>query len=452
MPDPILLNPDNRLLGSATGDLSHYGGTADPSFAVRPAQPDSLSALDNGAHPLATGGASPFAAAAPYALAGEVPDDAVPADTGSGSSVTPFPLASFQPIAPGAPVPTGGDLSTVTAATTAGPTSFLPGAGAPTPSAQPVPTATPAGLDGTVPSHAQAIGAAANATTLDQLAGDMAQTPLTSGPVAGIVAPVLAGIDGVVTPVAEGVTGAVSTVLDAAGDAALPLVDAALDGVSATVAAAGTATGALVESTLDGVSDTVGALDAAAVPLLDGTIDGVAATLSTAGSLAGPMGAVLGGVGDAVQATGDVAMPLAAGAIDGVSTTLDAVGDAAVPVIGSVTEGVGTTLEAVGDAAAPVIEAVVGGVGDTVDAVGDTLAGLGGSDPEGGVATLVSLVSVSDMFDFAPVDAATPEPAADSSFGVLDTLAGDLLDPLLGGDQGDAGLFDHGDSHHPLGL
>jgi hypothetical protein len=92
----------------------------------------------------------------------------------------------------------------------------------------------------------------------------------------------------------------------------------------------------------------------------------------------------------------------------------------------------------------------------TISAANDTLDDLAGTDPAGGVATLVSLVSVADMFDLNPVGAPTIEQVADPGFAMLDALATDVLlpDALLGGNHADAGgLLDHGaDFDHLPGL
>ena len=84
---------------------------------------------------------------------------------------------------------------------------------------------------------------------------------------------------------------------------------------------------------------------------------------------------------------------------------------------------------------------------------------LAGADPEGGIATLVSLVSAADMFDLQPTNAPSAETTdSELGFDLLDTLAdADTgLGALLGGDHhhDDAGgLFGgHGDPAHPLGL
>lgn len=102
------------------------------------------------------------------------------------------------------------------------------------------------------------------------------------------------------------------------------------------------------------------------------------------------------------------------------------------------------------------------GLGGAVDGllggIGDTLSDLGGSDPLGGIATLVSLVSVGDIFGLH----ATEAPMADASSGLgagsLDMLIGDLplVGALLGGDDhhdgahGPGGL--DGALDHPFGL
>ncbi|RYY27138.1 MAG: hypothetical protein EOP62_08265 [Sphingomonadales bacterium] len=106
------------------------------------------------------------------------------------------------------------------------------------------------------------------------------------------------------------------------------------------------------------------------------------------------------------------------------------------PVVGSV-----TTL--VGDVLTPV-----------TGLVGDTLEGLAGSDPLGGIETLVNLVSISDTFDLTPVVAPLLETVSDTGQGLVDLLVGEgsLTDALLG-DLHDGGLFGgHITPDHPLGL
>ncbi|RYE04408.1 MAG: hypothetical protein EOP61_00615 [Sphingomonadales bacterium] len=106
------------------------------------------------------------------------------------------------------------------------------------------------------------------------------------------------------------------------------------------------------------------------------------------------------------------------------------------PVLGG-----GTGL--VDDVLAPV-GGLLGGAADLVD---DTLEGLAGSDPAGGVATLVNLVSIADTFDLTPVVAPLVQTVSDTGQGLVDVLLGE--DSLLGDPLHD-GV--HLLPDHPLGL
>jgi hypothetical protein len=400
MADPILLNPDNRLLGSSTGDLSHYGGQLDTGVVIRPAAPDTGSESLSGVALTAAGGvaASGITGAPGQSIA---PAEAAPtlADSGAGSASALLFGPALQPFEPIQISPAAVEGAGVTIGAPGVPSGFLPGAGAP----QPVLPAASAMTEAVAPPPGET----------------------------GAVLPVLPGADAIVLPTAVAV-GTVATLLDAVEAAALPLVTGAVDGISATVATAGQATGALAETLLDGVGTTLGALGDVAPPLAGGVVDGVTTTLDVLG-----------------DATGPVAGPV----FDLLGATVDSVGDVALPLAGGVVDGLAMTLGAVGSGAASLVENVTGGVADLAGAAGDSLADLPGSDPLGGVATLVGLVSVSDLFDLQTSEAPMPETtAASPGFGVLDTLIDDLPDALLGGDH-DAGLFDHlGDTHHPFGL
>lgn len=108
------------------------------------------------------------------------------------------------------------------------------------------------------------------------------------------------------------------------------------------------------------------------------------------------------------------------------------------------TEAVGTTVTAA--------------VGDVVDAlaatdtatplaqVNDLLTGIGGTDPAGGVDTLVSMVAAADHYDLSHAVAELPEASP-----LVDLLAIDGADaPLLGGV--DLPALDSDDHHSLLGL
>lgn len=157
--------------------------------------------------------------------------------------------------------------------------------------------------------------------------------------------------------------------------------------------------------------------------------DGIDATAPSIAmdAVAGNAAAML----DGVASTASVITGTAAALLD----ELADVPAAASTVISPIAETVGSTLET------------------TIGAVDDTLEGLAGSDPLGGVATLVNLVSVSDMFDLNAVDVPLADAAGDSGLGVLDALVGEeLLPDTLLGTHHDDGLLGSGDHDQPLGL
>jgi hypothetical protein len=147
-------------------------------------------------------------------------------------------------------------------------------------------------------------------------------------------------------------------------------------------------------------------------------------------------------------------------AIDAVADNAAAMLDGVVGTAGLVTGTAAALLDELADvpaAVSTVISPIADTVGSTLEttigAVDDTLEGLAGSDPLGGVATLVNLVSVSDMFDLNAVDVPLADAAGDSGLGVLDALVGEELlpDTLLGAHHDD-GLLGSGDHDQPLGL
>ncbi|AQR74414.1 hypothetical protein [Sphingomonas sp. LM7] len=130
-------------------------------------------------------------------------------------------------------------------------------------------------------------------------------------------------------------------------------------------------------------------------------------------------------------------------AIDFLTTTVDMVAQTVTPILDSVTSPV---IDAVAElASAPLDAATSGPLAEAVfPLVDDQLGDLLGADPVGGISTLVSLVSISDVFDVS--DSGMSEASAPLLVpDLLDTLATDI--PL-----GDALLGDTG--HHddnPLG-
>jgi hypothetical protein len=127
------------------------------------------------------------------------------------------------------------------------------------------------------------------------------------------------------------------------------------------------------------------------------------------------------------------ALPADAGARSLAAPTLATVADAApgealqTPAGASVVAAADSVIVAATEAATPVLQ-----VAPAVGAVADDVQDLLGSDPAGGIATLVSLVSVSDVLDLGQAGADVP--AADPALAMLDTLSADLLPPDAAGD------------------
>jgi hypothetical protein len=140
-------------------------------------------------------------------------------------------------------------------------------------------------------------------------------------------------------------------------------------------------------------------------------------------------------------------------AVDSVATLVGATAHAATNIVSDATEAAGSLIDDATTGFTAPIAATVGPLADAaMSFVEDDLAGLPGTDPLGGVATLVSLVSADDVFDVAESspDSFINTPAPD----LLSTLASDAPpeSPLLGDhDDGDGALagLTHDD---PLGI
>jgi hypothetical protein len=159
----------------------------------------------------------------------------------------------------------------------------------------------------------------------------------------------------------------------------------------------------------------------------------------------------------------DISTPLGETLTDLTGTTLHAVtdlvadvADSALTAVSDITASLGSTLGELAGATGPLLD----GVGNTVEAVvggiGDTLSDLAGSDPLGGVATLVSLVSVPDLLGLHDVAAPTADATPDLGLGIVDSLIGaSPVEALLGtGDHHheEGGIGHLLDLDHPLGF
>jgi hypothetical protein len=176
----------------------------------------------------------------------------------------------------------------------------------------------------------------------------------------------------------------------------------------------------------------------AAAPILPGQAEGSAALPDlSVPTVAAPLPSPAP-VEAAAQPAIAAAEPAAAIAAPVESVIEDAAGAVAAPV------------QALLDQAAPLapvldaLDAVVGAApADALGAIDDGVQDLLGADPAGGISTLVSLVSISDVLDVREAGSDTPSTGDDPVSMLLDTLSADPAGGLAGtehdGDDGDDG-------------
>lgn len=142
--------------------------------------------------------------------------------------------------------------------------------------------------------------------------------------------------------------------------------------------------------------------------------------------LAGPGLAALAPVGAPTALVEEAIAPLGLGA-PVIGTILPDAASLADPVLESATSLVDDVLPDVGALAAPALP--LDAVAVQADSLAEDATDLLGADPEGGIATLVSLVSLSDIMDLRD---AGEEDGPDSASAMIDALAADLVtaDPL----------------------
>lgn len=392
MPDPALLDPNNRLLGWSANDFSLYGGQ--PTVTLGMPRADEA------------GGAF---VSVPSALPSAAPAVRDAADL----SAAPPPAGSIAPA-------DGGDAGP-------GPTSFL--------GTQAAPTLVPApGASSPAPGVPDPVGSGSLApagivTPLAAVAesGGIA-APLAASPLAAPVldlAPPTAPAGGIA---AAAVTGLATPVLDLAAPTAGLVAATALGEVAATADAAATL--------LDGLTTTL-PLDAVATTLAPatGALDATGVAIeTTAGAATDALGEVTAAAGNTVTDLTDTADGVAAAAGGTLGEVTAAVGPAAAATAATTTGTAATVTDAVGGAATLTL--------DPADLA------LGGSDPAGGVATLVGMVEAADQFDLGQTGTG-PAPVTEGG-SILDALAADEAPgALLGVDEGGDGLLGggHQDDH-----
>lgn len=422
----LLLRPDNRLLGGATGDFSLFGVQPTPgiTFARESAANGHVSIAAPSANDAMSGAPAPVSAAtpAPGTLVEEIPE----ATIDSANAMASAPVTPVTPVTPDSSAPALDDL-VPTALSSGG---MITAGFAALGLANSIPVPPPATADA-VPNPLAPSGASFDAPTLDQLVPPTGALTTTIAPIADVVSDLAA--------VAEPVTQAV------ADDVVDPLATGAADLVDAT--------DPVLVPIVDTVAPVVAGVGETVAPVTSGVAAIAAPAVATIADVAAPVGTALGTVADA-------AAPVVAAVTPAVDPVVDAVApvvNAATPVVEAVADTVAPVTAAAAPATAPIVDAVqpAGVVAQpAVDAVA-TVAdeALGGSDPEGGVQTLVGMVANADAFDvIAPGNASTDEPAP----SVIDDLIGDVSEvaPLLGDHDGanDDDATDLFGGHGGLGL
>ena len=390
MPTGVLLDPNNRLLGGATGDFSLYG--AQPAVTIGTARPPAADPT------LLTVPSSP----APAAPAAEV------------APAAPSPISTDTPLA--------GESAPQAAAALALQSLQAPAAVA-SPTLAPQ-VASPTGSGSTAPIVAD------TALPLTARAADAAEPATAMGQglsAASLAAPVLAGGEAVSLP-----SVALAPAIAALGAPQLVGLDAPVgDVVSAGVARAEDATALLDRAVTDAVPSAVEPVIGAATPAIDATV-GPAGLVTPASETVAAVAAALPKP-EAVTEAVAAALPEAEAAVETVT--------AALPKPEVVTEAV-SGAEAVADVVAASAVAAVDKLADTgADAPGltATTAGdevLGGSDPAGGVTTLVSMVETAAVFEVGR-PGEQPQAAA-ASGSIVDSLASDEAPGALLGDAAPA--------------
>lgn len=415
------------------------------------------------------------------------PDTSSPVSTGSGSAVaTPLPQFSIQPsgVSPavdqalasiggngGGVAPPAGVSETLAALTganlnllhAASPIEALSGGLASATGGIVVPLVEQVAVPVAVPTA--------------ELVGD------TLGLASSLVAPVVAGTGHVVGEVLAG-TGEVATTAAApVADVVLPLADDVTAGVTDTLAPAIVGLGSTIEEAgstlapvtapvLDGVAPAAQAVAGAAAPLAEASASVVAPVAESVAQATAPVTeaaeGVVGGITAPVAAVTapvlDTAAPLvatAAPAVEGVEDTAAPVESVVAPLVEAaapvaeaaapVTEAAAAVAAPLAGIAAPLTDALAsqdsGHTVVTASSPSMDVAELGGSDPAGGIETLVGMVSSGDAFELS--GPTTGNVVLSTGPSIMDSLADEIADggSLLGGGHHDeaAGLFGHHD-------
>lgn len=379
-----LLNPDNKLLSWSINDLGLYGAAITPE-TLAAAQDRQATPAPGAGDPAARPGDDPRSGDA-INPQNATADSEITVGEVSADGAVAGSLASVAPAA----APPAMQISMLEAPslpTPGAPAEFSGGSGSGVFVPAPVPPPTTA----TVPTALDAMGATPQSLS-----------PATLPPATEVIGPVL-------SPIAQPVLDPVYATATAAAGALQPVVTEA----AGTIAAAA--------DTLQGVTQ----------PVVETAVD--TATAATE--------AVIATSTDAVEAVADTAATATETVADTAAAATGAVADTATEVTETVTPQISAVVGTLADTASP---AASDAVDAAASAVGDLLTGVGGTDPAGGVETLVGMVAAADEYDLTQIATTPVAPAA----SIVDLLAVDVDAPILGDidpddqpDDGPVGLF-----------
>lgn len=393
MLDPILINPDNRLLGYSTHDFSLYGGQTSPEMRVARADPAPLAPQPG------SGGQG-----AALSESRATPDLAPAPDLSAATDVPPPVPEIAAPPSPAAPLApdlawAGVNLAAPLVPAAAGSGGYVP---------------ANFGADA---AHTQPAAAPTQDNAPLQPSGAPAPATEAMGFITTTAVPLVENFVGSATAAVAGTVALVEPVAESLLQEAAPPIEAATELVADTAA--------LAAPVLDTVGEAAAAVTA---PVSDDLVDSAASIVTPT-----------------VDATADAAAAAAAPVVEAVTDIAAAAASPIAPAVEAVApavEAVASTAQQI--ASAPLEAATSGPLADAAaPEVEDAREGIAGTDPAAGVATLISLVSISDVFDVGE-----SAPASDSAPillpPLLDTLAGEVPsdEALLGGGPHDGGGLD----------
>ncbi len=453
---PPLFQPGNRNLGGSITDFSLFGGQPALNVNIGRAgqRPADVDPIDEAATTASAGGPAPDRVApAGYAPAAAAPVEPVAGDISQAPPAVPLILqaatAQGEPASAPEPLPLPaaiGSSSVFTPPTILSDDALPPATGDTPASVTPIDGVSPPSVVADL--SAGGVGSSISAPLLD-----------TVGTIAGAT---IGSIDAVVAPAVDAAAATIDAATDDVGDLATDAVVA----VGNVAADALTATADRTTAVQDVVTQVVGAADAAVadIPVVSDIVSPVVAPIVTdivqpvTALATDPIADVATTGAQAVETVTGAVPPVVAAAADLVDTLATETAQVAAPVTDTVATTAVAATGVVGDIAATAVDMTIGAATDAAPVAGPaapapTVTDLfTGSDPAGGIQTLVGMVQAADTFDLGHVDA--PAATVGAVGSIVDALASDTAEDgaLLGGDDAAGHAADLLDLHHgPLG-